>query len=97
MFAALAEAWQVDVGLAPKGRLGKVASALVRTGYTPVQVQAGYRPGGWWYQHDWRGQKGTPPTPEQVAETIKQATGNGNGHYHDDVPEYVPPERIIRR
>ena len=95
MFAAIAEAWQVDIGLAPKGRVGKVASAMVKAGYTPAQVAAAYRPGGWWYTHDWRGKGGAPPTPEQVAETIRQAT-NGNGH-HYEAPEPVTPERIIRR
>jgi hypothetical protein len=95
MFAALAEAWQVDVALAPKGRVGKVASAMVKAGYTPEQVQAGYRVGGWWYTHDWRGKGGAPATPEQVAETIRQAT-NGNGK-HYDIPTPVAPDMVIRR
>jgi len=73
MVGALAEVWQVDVKTAPKGRLGKAASALLKAEYTPEQVEVVYAAGGWWYRQDWRGQRGDPPTPEQVGETIARA------------------------
>jgi hypothetical protein len=52
--------------------------------HVPVLLDK-YQPGGWWYTHDWRGQKGEFPRPEQVIETWGQwtrpaPTPNGNGH-----------------
>ena len=59
------------------GRLAKPSKELLVAGYLPEQVKTFYSPGDWWYTHDWRGQKGQPPTPEQILETIAQAN-NGN-------------------
>ena len=65
------------------GRLAKPSKELLDAGYLPEQVKKLYGPGDWWYFYDWRGQKGQPPTPEQVLETIAQAKSgagtNGNG------------------
>ena len=55
------------------GRLAKRGKELLAAGYTPEQVEQLYSPGGWWYREDWRGQKGNPPKPENVGETIKTA------------------------
>lgn len=74
MLEAICNASQLDIVLAPKGRVGKVAAALVKARYTPEQVAHAYGTTGWWYREDWRGKQGQPPTPEQIAETIKRAT-----------------------
>lgn len=67
------------------GRLGRSASKLVKAGYLSEQIETAYCQEGWWYQNDWRGQKGEMPTPEQIIETIGRVVLNGkvngqNGH-----------------
>jgi len=47
--------------------LGKFASQLIKAGYTPEDVQ---QFGTWWYKNDWRGKRGDPPAPYNVAECI---------------------------
>ena len=65
------------------GRLAKPSKELLDAGYLPEQVKTFYSLGNWWYANDWRGQKGQPPTPEQILETIAQAASgvraNGSG------------------
>lgn len=56
-----------------KGRVVKAAKKLVQAEYTPAQVRKHYDADGWWYEQDWRGQRGQPPRPEDVKATIKQA------------------------
>lgn len=52
-------------------KLSDPAAQLIDAGYTEEQVRTHYaRPDGWWYQRDWRGQKGEYPRPGQVIETI---------------------------
>ena len=82
LVGALAEA----TGMATRlngSRLGKAAAQLARVEATADLVRQHYGPGGWWYQCDWRGQKGEFPRPEQVIETWGQweraAPPNGNG------------------
>lgn len=75
MFGALAEVCQLNPAL-QKTQLGKTASQLIKAGYTPDQIRERYNPGAWWYLHDWRGQKGQPPTLPQVVSTIEQAGNN---------------------
>ena len=53
-------------------RLGKAAAQLARVEATADLIRQHYGPGGWWYSHDWRGQKGEFPRPEQVIETWGQ-------------------------
>ena len=50
----------------------KAAAQLARVEATADLVRQHYGPGGWWYQCDWRGQKGEFPRPEQVIETWGQ-------------------------
>jgi hypothetical protein len=81
---ALSEVTGMDARL-NGSRLGKAASQLARVEATPDLIRQHYGPGGWWYTHDWRGQKGEFPRPEQVIETWGQwtrpaPTPNGNGH-----------------
>lgn len=56
-----------------------MAKKLAEAGYTIEDVEREYSPGGWWYRHDWRGQKDQPPKPEQIQDTIAQALPRGTG------------------
>jgi hypothetical protein len=74
MVGALTRATGMDFKLErAKGRLTKAASELVAAGYTSEQVDRCYSPDCWWYQKDWRGQKGQKPTLEQIMDTLNQA------------------------
>ena len=82
------------------GRLGRSASKLVKAGYLPELVEINYSPGGWWYTHDWRGQKGEMPTPEQIVETIGRLAhtpvANGqNGHTPTPARKIILPDGQI--
>ena len=83
MLGVLSEVTKLDYKIKRNaGRLAKPSKELLDAGYLPEQVKTFYSLGNWWYANDWRGQRGQPPTPEQVLETIAQAaTGvraNGN-------------------
>lgn len=59
--------------------VGEVAAVMVANGYTADQVRRHYSkqpvPGAWnWYEVDWRGKKGEPPSPRLIRETILGAT-----------------------
>jgi len=69
------------------GRLARRGGDLLSGGYTSEQVEAGYCLGGWWYENDWRGQKGQPPTPEDVCATIAQ--------YLASVPQSKAPATVM--
>jgi hypothetical protein len=71
MVQALADVTLFDISI-HGGRLGKTASKLNKAGYTPEQVEGLFSAGSIWYKSDWRGQRGDPPTPEQVSECIKK-------------------------
>lgn len=74
MVGALAVVTGMDVKIKTNaGRLGKRGKELLVAGYMPEQVEQLYSPGGWWYQNDWRGQKGNFPKPENIGETISIA------------------------
>lgn len=74
MLGVLSDVTKIDYKIKRNaGRLAKPSKELLDAGYLPEQVKTFYSPGEWWYTHDWRGQKGQPPTPEQVLETIAQA------------------------
>lgn len=65
-FLALTEVCVVELSVATdaqKGQLGTSAKMLKKAGATPEQIAAF---GSWWYDNDWRGKKGQPPTPAQV-------------------------------
>ena len=73
MMCAIGEVCQMDVKL-NNGRLGKCAKGLLAAGYTVEQITNFYSgESSWWRKHDWRGQKNSPPKPEQINETIAQA------------------------
>lgn len=50
------------------GRLAKVANELITAGYSSLFLEHEFI--SFWYQNDWRGKKGQPPTPEQVLECV---------------------------
>jgi hypothetical protein len=51
-------------------RLCKDAKQLCLAGYTPEIIRRVYGKKSVWYILDWRGQKGEPPTPPVILETI---------------------------
>lgn len=66
-------------GVVSGSRVARPASELIRAGLTPEQILAAYSPGGWWYAHDWRGQKGQRPTPQQIVDTAGLIESVDNG------------------
>lgn len=56
---------------------------LFQAGYNAGQVDKCYSPGGFWYEADWRGKKGQPPTVKDILTTIGAAV--------DWVPSAPPP------
>ena len=72
MMCAVGEVCKMDIKL-NDGRVGKCAKGLLAAGYTIEQLQRYYGPDSWWYKNDWRGKQNSPPKPEQINETIKQA------------------------
>lgn len=74
MFSALAEICKIDLELITKemrGKLNQTEKMFRGKGIAPADVASF---GQWWTKHDWRGQKGAPPTPAQVRETWGQYT-----------------------
>ena len=59
---------------ANNGKLDSLAVNLLGDGIKPGAVLTEYRPGGWWYEEDWRGKKGQRPTLKAIGETILEAT-----------------------
>lgn len=72
MFSALAENCKLDTNL-QGSKIGKFASQFLKAGYTSGQIAVWYGQDGWWYQNDWRGQRGDPPSLEQISSTIGKA------------------------
>ncbi len=69
--ASLAQVCQMDATI-NAARLARATRRLARSKDAPFSIEAlreRYSPGAWWYERDWRGQKGQPPTPEAVVET----------------------------
>ena len=68
----LCEVCKLDVRLS-KSKAGQFAKRFREASYTLDEVRDYYGAGGWWYKHDFRGQKGQPPTLAVIYETIRQA------------------------
>lgn len=79
---ALGEVCQVDINIkSNKGQIAKYAKELREANYTTEQIRRHYGNGkgphqSWWYEHDFRGQKGQPPKPADIVKTIQQAVGS---------------------
>ena len=70
MFGAICEACQLDwkvMSQRAKQQVNQSGSLLRKAGYTPENVTAC---GRWWWDNDWRGKKGEPPTPAQIRDVI---------------------------
>jgi len=84
---ALAEACRLDLGIDGvwaqcQKQLRALYNAQVRPTAALIVREYG-QPGGYWYAHDWRGQKGEAPTPHFVTNTWGAATAyrdKPNGH-----------------
>lgn len=65
MFSAFVELCQIDLETITKDKRGEInqAEKRMRQKYKPADLEAF---GVWWYQHDWRGQKGQPPEVHQI-------------------------------
>ena len=97
MFQALADATKLDPALKQNaGRIGKVASELVKAEYLPAHVTRAYLGDNcWWRRNDWRGKKGQPPTPDQIIATIGEAVKK-NGKAVELDPDRVTKLRFIQ-
>ena len=65
-FMALSNLCVVNLKVATKAQRSQIsqsANILKKAGVMPEQIDAF---GNWWYDEDWRGKKGQPPTPAQV-------------------------------
>lgn len=51
---------------------------------TAEKIKCDYGSGGLWYQVDWRGKKGQPPTLAQVRSTFGSLKLNGNGSHPNE-------------
>lgn len=69
MFVLLAEVCVLDPKL-KRGQIAKTAKQLVDAGYVSTDMVAF---SAWWKTHDFRGQRGDPPTLAQVMDKIAQA------------------------
>lgn len=68
MVEAVCEVTRLEMrGSSVVGRIVRAAADLRRAGYTPEDVRS---LNAFWYANDWRGQRGSPPTPEQLAEGL---------------------------
>lgn len=73
LFEAVAEACAIDVLVCTKdqrGALNQTVGIFRKAGRTPDQVRVVRR---WWDANDWRGKKGSVPTPAQLREVCGQA------------------------
>jgi hypothetical protein len=83
MFGMLARLCKLDMKI-KRGQLNKTAKTLLEAGYTLGDMDLFE---DWWKEHDFRGQRGDPPTLNQIADRIYQAkqeatpkpSKNGNG------------------
>lgn len=76
MFEALAGAYRWDYKLLTekqRGRLNREEKQIREKGYTTEDVM---NAGVWWWDNDWRGKKGSPPSTSQFFETLAQRKAN---------------------
>ena len=69
MFGALAEVCKYDLTLITekeRGQLNQAEKKLREKNFTPADLTAF---SVWWYEYDWRGQKGQPPTLSDIRQT----------------------------
>lgn len=87
MFGALAGVCKYDLAIITekeRGQLNQAEKKMREKGYTPADLTVF---SDWWYEHDWRGQKGQPPTLSDIRQTWGrfrdyQKNGPTNGGNH---------------
>lgn len=104
---AMAAACRMDLGIDGvwaqcQKQLRALYNAQVRP--TAALLNREYdQPTGYWYSHDWRGQKGEPPTPHIVtntwgaATTFRAAAPVANGHARAATSKYDRSLEVLRR
>jgi len=82
-FAVLAKVCQMDMDL-NRGRLNSEVVLFCEGSFAIADVKRLYGPGQtWWYTQDFRGKQGTPPRPEWIRQTLKQAMGGNKSTVRD--------------
>ena len=79
MFSAIAEVCGIDWHVASedkKGQINQSGGKLRQGNYTAADILSF---GEWWFEHDWRGQKGQRPTPVQIRDEIGKWKGDSAG------------------
>lgn len=77
MFGVIAEVTKLDPTL-KKGQIGRLAKDMIKAGYNHEQIKEWYTsPDGWYWLHDWRGQKGQYPDEKAIRDTAKKAMEGG--------------------
>lgn len=90
-YKALCEVCHVD-GKVMRGQVVQAVKTLRSAGYSLAQVE-GFA--DWWKVNDWRGQKGQPPTVQQLIAHIKQSVDAlavatpVNGKSRESVPQNI--------
>lgn len=73
MVEALVEVTHIDPQIQTNyGHLCREVKDLWLAGYTAADLHSLFGKGGVWYDQDWRGRRGQPPTIKQVRENIKR-------------------------
>jgi hypothetical protein len=98
MVTALCKVMGQDVNLV-FSRYARLATQLIDGGYAVELVEREYSATGGFYKHDWRGQRGNPPSEHSIKETIALAANGwvasqegrtlGNGKYKSGTQKYV--------
>lgn len=88
MVSILAEVCCMDLKISG-GKVGAFAKRLLQADYTPEDIERWYSDDGWWYQADWRGNKGQIPTLEAIYDSI----GKAKAGVMPKAPIKVQPER----
>lgn len=81
LMTAIALVTYKNIAMKPHADLCQAAAVeLAKVGATCEIVTGKFGNGSWWYQKDWRGQRGSCPTPAQLVEVWGQwENTNGNG------------------
>ena len=73
MNEAIIEITHTNTKLVAYTRYMRYAKSLVEAGYTAEELVLWYGDGGWWYTEHWKGQRATPPTQNDISQTIVSA------------------------
>lgn len=71
----IADLCKIDRALASNGKLQKIKAATVKLYARQASPDDVKGFGRWWTSFDWRGQKGSPPTPDQICDEWERFRG----------------------